>query len=477
MNIIQVASEAVPFAKTGGLADVAGALPLVLAKEGHNVSLILPYYTAKISGKKHKIKDAELKIKVTVGNKEVEGELFTCKMAHNATAFLIKQDGYFGRTELYQTPDGDYPDNDERFIFFARAALFVASQLKPDIIHLHDWQAAMAAVYLKSIYKNHKGLSNAKTALTIHNLGYQGLFPHTSMPLTALPWEYFTFDKLEFYGKLNFLKGGIVFADAITTVSKKYSEEILTPEFGCGLEGALAYRKNALHGIINGIDYTEWNPATDNLLPAKFDAKDLSGKAACKAAVREAYKLPQNENTPLIGIISRLASQKGFDLLEKAMPALMQKDIQLVILGTGEKKYHELLLNVAKEYPEKIGVKIAFDNTLAHRIEAGSDLFLMPSRYEPCGLNQLISLKYGTLPIVRATGGLDDTIRHRENGFKFGPYDEGAMMSCISEAIDAFSDRSAWQKLVQTAMACDFSWKASAGKYISLYAEMLKGRL
>lgn len=474
MNIVQIVSEAVPFCKTGGLADVAGALPLALAKEGHTVSLVIPYYTTKISSKKHKLKDTGTTIKVSIANKDVEGELFTCKMAHNVTAYLIKQDSYFGRPELYQTPEGDYPDNAERFIFFTRAALYVASTLQPDIIHCHDWQSALAPVYLKSIYKDVKSLSKVKTLLTIHNLGYQGVFSHNDMPLTGLGWEYFTFDKLEFYGKLNFLKGGIAFADAISTVSRKYAEEILTPEYGCGLEGALFFRKNVLSGIVNGIDYTEWNPKTDGHLPAKFDEKDLKGKAACKAAVQQAFKLPGKPGVPVIGIISRLTVQKGFDLLDATMPELMKKDIQLVILGTGEKKYHEMLLRVAKEYPEKLGVRIAFDNTLAHQIEAGCDMFLMPSRYEPCGLNQMISLKYGTLPIVRATGGLDDTITNNVNGFKFSQYDAKSMLACINDALAAYKKPAEWKKLVQTAMNNDFSWNASAKAYEDLYRKMMK---
>jgi starch synthase len=452
---------------------VTGALPLAIGKEGHEVSVIIPYYTAKISPKKHKIKPAKGSIKVSIANKEIEGELFTCKLAHNVTAYLIKQDQYFGRPELYQTADGDYPDNAERFIFFTRAALYVASQLRPDIIHMHDWQSALAAVYVKTVYKNIKAFENVKTLFTIHNLGYQGAFSHNDMPLTGLGWEFFTFDKLESYGKLNFMKGGIAFADAISTVSKKYAQEILTPEFGCGLDGALAYRKNVLAGIINGIDYNEWNPATDEYLPAKFDPKNVSGKAKCKEQVQQAYKLPTNKDVPLIGMISRLASQKGFDLLESAMPELVKEDVQLVILGTGEKKYHEMLLRVAKECPEKVSVRIAFDNALAHQIEAGSDIFLMPSRYEPCGLNQMISLKYGTVPVVRATGGLDDTIRAGQNGFKFSDYNHLAMLGAIREALTAYKDKATWQKIMQNAFADDCSWNASAKEYIRLYEKML----
>jgi len=480
MNIAMISPEAVPFAKTGGLADVAGTLPRALAKAGANVSLIMPFYR-KISAKKFGIKPLKKTIKVMVGSKEVTGDIHTVKVAQNVDAYFIDQPKYFDREELYQTIDGDYPDNSERFIFFSKAAIALLETLKQnyDIVHCHDWQSALIPVYLKTLYRDHKKLAKIKTVLTIHNLGYQGVFWHLDMPLVGLGWEYFTFDKLEFYGKINFLKSGIVYANAITTVSKKYAQEILTSEFGCGLEGALKQRAKDLYGILNGIDYTEWNPATDSLLPKMYSPDDLSGKAVCKAKLQSHFKLPVRADVPLFGIISRLTVQKGFDLLEEALPTLMKSDIQLAILGTGEAKYHQLLKTLVQQFPKGMGLALAFDNTLAHLIEAGSDFFLMPSHYEPCGLNQMISMKYGTVPIVRATGGLDDSIvsfdpkSGKGTGLKFTEYKAADFLTVADKALGVFKQPKTFKKLVSNAMAEDFSWDRSAKEYIELYKKVI----
>ena len=483
MNIAMISPEVVPFAKTGGLADVAGTLPRALAKAGAKVSVIMPYYR-KISAKKFGIKPLKKTVKVQVGTKEVTGEIHHLKVAQNYDAYFISQPKYFDREELYQTVDGDYPDNSERFIFFSKAAIALIEQLGADfdVVHCHDWQAALVPVYLKTLYRDHKNLGKLKSVLTIHNLGYQGVFWHLDMPLTGLGWEYFTFDNLEFYGKINFLKGGIVYSDAITTVSKKYAQEILTPEFGCGLEGALKQREKDLYGILNGIDYTEWNPATDELIPKKFGPKDMAGKKACRVKLQDHFKLPVKDGVPIFGIISRLTAQKGFDLLEQALPKLMGSDIQLVILGTGEAKYHQMLKQLAQKYSKGMGLALAFDNNLAHLIEAGSDFFLMPSRYEPCGLNQMISLKYGTVPVVRATGGLDDSITNFEpksgkgNGFKFAEYKPTELLSAIDKAIGIYRQPKAWEKIVQNAMAEDFSWDHQSHEYLALYDKLVTRR-
>lgn len=480
MNIAMISSEVVPFAKTGGLADVAGTLPRALAKAGANVSVIMPYYR-KISAKKFGIKPLKKTVKVTVGTKEVSGEIHHLKVAQNYDVYFISQPKYYDREELYQTADGDYPDNAERFIFFSKAAIALIEQLGTtfDIIHCHDWQSALVPVYLKSLYKNHKNFAKTKSVLTIHNLGYQGVFWHLDMPMVGLGWEYFTFDKLEFYGKINFLKGGIVYSDAITTVSKKYAQEILTPEFGCGLEGVLKQRSKDLYGILNGIDYTEWDPSSDALLPKTFTPKDLSGKVACRAKLQNHFKLPMRSGVPLFGIISRLTSQKGFDLLEQALPKLMNSNVQLVILGTGEAKYHQMLKQLAQKYPSEMGLALAFDNNLAHLIEAGSDFFLMPSRYEPCGLNQMISMKYGTIPIVRATGGLDDSITNfdpksgKGTGFKFTEYKAEELLGAIDRAMGIFKQPKFFERIVQNAMAEDFSWDRSAREYQALYQKLV----
>lgn len=482
MHIVTVSSEVVPFAKTGGLADVAGTLPRALAKAGEHVTIIMPFYSKIIKADKLAIEDTGTRIMVPLGDWRIEGTLLSCVLKPNIRVYFIKQGNFFDRNELYQTRDGDYPDNAERFIFFSRGAIeaMTALNLRPDIVHVHDWQSALIPIYLKSLYRDRKEFVHTKTLLTIHNLAYQGLFPADDMRLTGLGWDYFTFDKLESWGKLGFLKGGIAYADAINTVSKGYTAEILTKEFGCGLEGALSYRKSDLHGILNGIDYDEWNPKTDNFIAQKFSPSDMSGKIKCKSALQEYFKLPLKPSTPLIGVIGRLTVQKGFDILADAMSHLIEKDIQFAILGTGEAKYEEILKEAAAKRSDRVGLKLAYDNALAHQIEAGSDMFLMPSRYEPCGLNQMISLKYGTIPIVRATGGLDDSIvdidgKGKGNGFKFAGLESKDLIAAIERATALYKREDQWKALVARAMACDFSWTRSANEYRELYKKILKG--
>lgn len=485
MNIIMIASEAVPYAKTGGLADVVGTLSRALSGSKETVSIFLPYYRKKIDAKKFGIAPVSrkpLEIEVLVGGARIKGTVFAATLQPNVRVYFIDQPVFFDREELYQTAAGDYPDNAERFIFFSRATIeaMIALDLKPDIVQIHDWQAALVAVYLKTLYKSQKRFTNTRTLLTIHNLGYQGLFPKEEMPLTGLGWDYFTFDKLEHWGKVGFLKGGISFTDAINTVSKKYAEEILGEEQGMGLQGALDYRKKVLTGILNGIDYEEWNPEIDKYIPAKFKPQDMKGKIACKEALQKLFGLKIDPASPIIGMVGRLAAQKGLDIMVEALPDIMKTNVQFAILGTGEQKYHDMLTSSSKDYPGKIGLKLAFDNSLAHLIEAGSDFFLMPSRYEPCGLNQMISLKYGTIPIVRATGGLDDSIedfnpkKTRGNGFKFFEYSPQALLAAINRALDTWKNPPQMKAIIHNAMACDFSWKRSAKEYVALYEKMLK---
>ncbi|MFA4875249.1 MAG: glycogen synthase GlgA [bacterium] len=485
MNIVMIASEAVPYAKTGGLADVVGTLPRALSAAKEGVALILPYYRKKMDAKKFGIGPVSrkpLEIEVPLGGARIKGTVLMATLQPNVRVFFIDQPAFFDREELYQTATGDYPDNAERFIFFSRAAIeaMIALDLKPDIVHVHDWQAALVPVYLKTLYKQRKNFAHTRTVLTIHNLGYQGLFPKEDMPLTGLGWDYFTFDKLEYWGKVGFLKGGIAYADEIGTVSRKYAEEILTEEQGLGLQGALAYRKKALVGILNGIDYEEWNPEGDRFIAAKYKPSDIKGKATCKEALRKHFGLKADATAPIIGMVGRLTIQKGLDILADALPEIMKRNVQLAILGTGEQKYHDLLTAACGDYPNRIGLKLAFDNALAHQIEAGSDFFLMPSHYEPCGLNQLISLKYGTIPIVRATGGLDDSIvdfngkKARGNGFKFTDYTPQALIAAIDRALDAWKTPPQMKSLISNAMSCDFSWKRSAKEYIAVYERMLK---
>ena len=480
MYVVMAASEAVPFAKTGGLADVVGALPRALKRLGVEVALILPAYRS-ISGERFGLQRTEWVLQVPVSHQTVSASVLRGELAPGIPVYFIEADQYFARTDLYGTPDGDYLDNAERFAFFARAILALLGHLgTPDVLHCHDWQTALAPVFLRTDVARYPGLADVRTVLTIHNIGYQGLFWHFDWHLLNIDWRYFTAEWLEFYGKINYLKGGIVCADAITTVSPTYAQEIQTPELGYGLEGVLVARRTALTGILNGVDYSEWSPDRDRLIVAPFSADQLGGKATCKADLQAAVGLPVDAKVPLIGIVSRLADQKGFDLLAEIAPQLLRKRVQLVILGSGDLHHQELLLQLARQHKKRLAVRIAFDNTLAHKIEAGCDMFLMPSRYEPCGLNQIYSLRYGTIPVVRATGGLEDTIIDFEpqtrqgTGFKFVEYTGRALLSCIERALSAYRTPAAWRTLMQNAMRADFSWDRSAAAYAELYAR-LKG--
>ena len=478
MKILFASPEAVPFAKTGGLADVAGALPKVLAKMGHEVHLILPKYRG-IDEKRFPAFPSGMVLKIPISQKVVTGEVYALDLAPRLRVLLVRQDTYYDRDQLYGTPTGDFEDNAERFTFFSRAVVETALELTPDIIHCNDWQTGLIPVYLKSLYRWSPALARAASVFTIHNIGYQGLFWHYDLHLTNLGWELFTPRALEYYGKLNLLKGGIVFADAVTTVSRKYMEEIQTPEFGKGLDGVLRDRKKDLYGILNGVDYEEWSPGKDAFIKEKYDASDLERKKACKADLQRECYLEEDPNVPLLGIISRLTDQKGFDILAPIMEDLMGLGLQFVLLGTGEEEYNLLFQKIGQKYPRQAGIRIAFDNVLAHKIEAGADMFLMPSHYEPCGLNQIYSLRYGTIPVVRATGGLDDTIddfnpmTEEGTGFKFLDYTPPCLLEAIQRAVQVFRNRPVWEKLMVRAMAQDFSWGQSAQEYVKMYEKIL----
>ncbi len=483
MKIVIAASEAVPFAKTGGLADVAGTLPRELSALGHDVRLIIPKY--KIVGQKNiRAERLDGKISIPMADGTVDGGV-SIHTDNEIKTLFIENDGYYNRDDLYGNKDGDFPDNASRFIFFSKGVLSALKLLdfKPDIIHVHDWQTALIPLYLKSTYKDDPLFSETSSVLTVHNIGYQGLFWHLDMPLVGVGWEYFTPEGIEFYGKINFLKAGMVYADVINTVSEKYAKEIQMPEHGFGLDGVLRARKKDLYGILNGIDTDEWNPKTDTFIVKNYGSDNLLGKIENKRAILGDFYLPEKLDVPLIGIISRLADQKGFDILAEAASEIMSMDLMMVILGTGERRYHNLLTKLSKEYPTKLGIKLTFDPKIAHLIEAGSDMFLMPSRYEPCGLNQMMSMRYGTIPVVRATGGLDDTVTdYSENegtgtGVKFGPYTPKALSSAVKKAVSLYKKKEHWEKMMKNAMARDFSWKASAKKYEKLYADALKKKL
>ncbi len=479
MDILMVAPEMVPFAKTGGLADVAGALPLALADLGERVSAIMPCYRG--IEQEHDLEDTGIEVVVPIldGDHWIDkrGRILQTTLENKVEVFLVKMDEYYDREALYMLPEGDYEDNCARFTFFCRAVLdfLKATDRRPDLIHCHDWQTALIPIYLRTAWSEDPLLGDVPVIFTIHNLGYQGLFWMWDMKLIGLPWEYFTAQYLEYYGKLNLLKGGIVFSDIITTVSRGYAREIQTREHGLGLDGVLRDRDRDLYGIVNGIDYNIWSPEKDTLIPANYSVKDRSGKGRCKADLQKELGLPVSEKTPLVASISRLADQKGFDLVTSIIDELLEGDIQFVLLGTGDLKYHDIFKDIANRYPRKTGINITYDEGLAHRIEAGADMFLMPSYYEPCGLNQLISLKYGTVPVVRATGGLDDTIRNWDpdtcegNGFKFKDYSGRDLIECLQRALAFYFRDNEWKKIMESGMQEDYSWGASAKEYLWLY--------
>lgn len=483
MKVLVVSSEIVPFAKTGGLADVTGTLPKVLRRKGVEVDCILPKYKTVTEGN-HRLEPVGSRIKVPIGNREEEGNILVTRLNDDVNFYLVQNERYFNRDFLYGTNEGDYVDNAERFIFFSRAVLefLVHNQMRYDIIHANDWQTGLIPVYLKTIYSGHDVFSKIASVLTIHNLGYQGLFWSHDMPLTGLGWEMYTPQALEFYGKINFLKGGLVFSDVLNTVSETYAKEIQTEEFGFGLEGVLYGERDNLFGILNGVDYEIWSPETDPHIKANYRPDDLSGKLVCKKDLLDEYGFSSETETPVVGIISRLVAQKGFDILYEIGSKLAGLDVRFVVLGTGERTYEEFFSEMASRYPSKFGVKIAYDDVIAHKIEAGADMLLMPSRYEPCGLNQIYSLKYGTVPIVRNTGGLADTVVDideqpgRGTGFKFYQYDSALLFETVARALSWYHKKEDWKKMMIRGMGQDFSWDVSASQYLDLYKTALGKR-
>jgi starch synthase len=479
LHITLASPEIAPFAKTGGLGDVLGYLPSALAQLGLKVSLIMPAYRSVLRGG-FPLEDSGIVFKVPVSHRMVEGRVLKTTAGKAISLNLIQADDYFDRDYLYGTPDGDYPDNAERFVFFCRAILELLKLDPPDIFHANDWQSALAIAFLKAQPHLYPELSSMETVFTIHNLGYQGIFGQTqTWPLLNLDKSFFTMQYLEFYGKINFLKGGLVFTDAITTVSPTYAEEIKTADQGCQLEGVLQERAANVTGILNGVDYTVWNPEIDTFIKQRFGPGNLAGKKACKADLQHILHLPENPDIPIIGMVSRLSGQKGFDLLEKVLDELFSRDIQFALLGTGDSQCQEIFSELPSLYPERAGVRIGFNESLAHKIIAGADMFLMPSCYEPCGLTQMYSLKYGTIPIVRATGGLKDTINEFDpiagtgNGFVFSDYHPLELLATIDRALALWHRRQDRKTLIKNCMAADFSWDHSAHLYFNLYRKLL----
>jgi starch synthase len=482
MHIALAASECVPFSKTGGLADVVGALPRALASLGHRVSVYVPRY------RQTKLVDAATVVRsitVPFDDKYRFCSVVTAGSNANIKFYFVDYPPFFDREGLYGTSAGDYPDNAERFALFSRAVLEASKVLGvPDVFHCHDWQSALVPVMLRTLYKEDPAFREVGTVFTIHNMGYQGMFPSEILPLLMLPWDLWTISKMEFFGQVNFLKGALVFADYVATVSKRYSQEIQTTEYGFGLEGVLRNRASTVTGIVNGVDYDEWSPQTDTFIAAKFSPQDLSGKLECKRDLLNLFGVTKADmKVPVIGIVSRLAAMKGFDLVAQIMDRLALEEMIVIALGTGDKTYEDMFQRLHRQFPNKIAIKLAYDNAVAHKIEAGADMFLMPSRYEPCGLNQIYSLKYGTVPIVRATGGLDDTIEHwdprsgKGTGFKFTEYTGEALLATIKQALGAYRDQVSWQTLMRNGMGRDFSWGASAREYGKIYERVRQMRV
>jgi starch synthase len=486
LNLMVAASEATPYAKTGGLADVAGALPRELAKLGHDVILVLPRYRDVDQSGRTFRSVVTLPIPTPQGilPAVIEEDLVPVgDRPDGLRVWAIGNDTYFDRPGLYQEAGVDYPDNLDRFVFFSRAIIETMAYLRrergwqTDLLHLHDWQTALCAVYLKTTDAARAEINGAKTVLTIHNAGYQGMFPASQYPKVGLATSWFGVDGLEFYGSVNLLKGGMIFSDFLTTVSPTYAKEILTPEGGFGLDGVLRNRRTQFTGILNGIDVDVWNPATDPYLPARYTVRNLVNKAICKRALCRDFGLPERD-WPLIAVIGRMVPQKGFDLIEQAIPTLIKLDLQLVILGTGEPATEERFNALHERFPDKFGLRIGFDEGLAHRIEGGADMFLMPSQYEPCGLTQLYSLRYGTIPIVRNTGGLADTVvpyssrksnPKKATGFHISQHTAESLIAAVEEALPVFQGVEMWNMLIQNGMNTDVSWGRSARAYHELF--------
>jgi len=479
MRILFAASEALPYAKTGGLADVIEALPRALVKLGHEVAVFLPRYRG--------IKTNSVTINsltIPLGPR-LRFPAITNGGVHRGVRYHFLDDPfYFDRDGIYGDRNREYPDNAERYTEFSRATIELAKQVwMPDLIHCHDWQTAMIPVLLRTSYGDDPSVRDLPTIFTIHNMGYHGIFPREALDRVGLPSAIYHPGGVEFFGNVNFLKGGLVYADYLTTVSRKYAQEIQTSEFGFGLDGVVRSRSDRLTGILNGVDYSAWSPDRDTLIPAKYSSKSMAGKRICKQALIDELKLlNNNSNRPILGIVSRFADQKGFDLIAQIARELMHEDLLLAVLGTGERRYEELFRALASDFPGRVGAVMAYDNRLAHLIEAGSDIFLMPSRYEPCGLNQIYSLRYGTVPVVRATGGLDDTIEPFDlqhgtgTGFKFVEYSGGALLHSIRQALHHFSDEGVWNRIQLNGMAKDFSWNTSAAEYAKLYEAAIAAR-
>ncbi len=485
MNIAIVASEAIPFSKTGGLADVAGSLFREYLKMGISAYLFVPLYKVTKGHYEDKITETDITFDVTLGNMTKKCRVFILREKKKGNDFLslaservffIENEELFYRDELYGTQYGDYPDNGIRFTFFCKSVLEILRSFKMhfDIVHCNDWQTGLIPLYMKTLYKTDYFLKETKSVLTIHNIGYQGVFPPQTMDIIGLGWEFFNMDGIEFYGSVNFLKAGIIGADLITTVSKTYSREILTPEFGYGLDGLLRKRADYIVGIPNGIDYSEWDPMKDKSLPGNYSRSNIKGKDICKMELIKRCSLSGKQDTPLLCFIGRLSWQKGIDTLIGAIPGLIKLGVNLAIIGKGEDRYQKGIEYLKDMYRDNIFFYNGFDETLAHLCYAGSDMFLMPSNYEPGGLGQLIAMRYGSIPIARKTGGIADTVEDGINGFLFEGSSPDELLNCVKIAVLIYRKyKKLWASIVRSAMGMDFSWSRSAKTYIDIYKDLI----
>ncbi len=484
MQIVFAASECVPFAKVGGLAEVVGALPLELVKLGHEVTVYLPLYASVRPHIQGEWKYAIRSISIPFQNYNRFAGIVDGGKRDGVQYYFVDCPDLFDRQGLYGNSGGDYPNNWERFGLYCRAVIEASKQLGvPQIFHAHDWQASLIPVYLRTLYASDPALGGVATVLTVHNAARQGSFPPATTERLLFPWDVFTMDKLEHYGNFNFLKGGLVFADMLATVSRKYAEQIQSPEFGDRLDGMFRYRAADLRGILNGVDYAKWNPATDGHLAAHYSPENLSGKKECRTDLLHAFCLDGlPDTTPIVGIVSRFSTEKGFDLLAETAEQLTERDVAVVLQGTGDPYYENYFRDWASRHPGRAAVQIRYDNGLAHKIEAGSDIYLMPSRFEPCGLNQMYALKYGTVPVVHATGGLDDTVEEWDaeqrsgTGFKFQGFHSGEMLAAIDRALAVFPKKQEWERLMLNGMARNYSWEQPAREYADLYEEVARRR-
>lgn len=480
MKILFVASEVAPFAKTGGLADVTGSLPRALRQLGHDVRIVLPLYR-EVEARGFAPRKGRRSVEVSIDGTPCKGLLRQTE-TDSVPVYFIDNRFFFGREGLYGTAAGDYPDNAQRFGFFCRAVLEFLRRLdfRPEVLHLHDWQTGLIPVLLGTEFKADPFFGAMASLFTIHNLGYQGIFPPAVLPSLGLDPALLSVEQMEYYGQVSFLKGGIQFADLITTVSETYCREIQTPPFGFGFDGILRNRGERLHGILNGLDPKQWDPALDSALPVSYTAEDLKGKAACKRNLQKGLGLTVTADRPLVAMVTRLDTQKGLDLVQEAWDELLRRDLQFVLLGSGEQKLTEFFAAIHDRYPGQVAIRLAFDDPLARRIYAGSDLFLMPSHYEPCGLGQMIALRYGSVPVVRRTGGLADTVVDPQddpqgaNGFTFADASAADLLAALDRAFALFPDKRSWRKIMRRGMTQDLSWTRSAQQYLELYQRAME---